>query len=177
MTLVVRTGTNSAGLATSVTSIVNQIASDVPVRDIQTMNDVVAASLTQPRFNTLLLGTFAVVALVLAAIGIYSVLSYSVKRRVSEIGIRLALGARVHDVLRLVVLEALKPTLIGLAIGVAIALVFGRVMSSLIFDVKPGDPITFAVVVVLLAVVSVLASVIPAYRAARVDPNVALRYE
>ena len=177
MTLVARTGTNSTGLATAVTSVVNQIASDVPVRNIQTMNDVVAASLTQSRFNTLLLGTFAVVALILAAIGIYSVLSYSVKRRVSEIGIRLALGARVPDVLRLVVVEALKPTLLGLAIGVAIALVFGRVMSSLIFDVKPGDPITFAIVVTLLAVVSVLASAIPAYRAARVDPNVALRYE
>lgn len=177
MTLVARTETNSAGLASAVSNIVTQIASDVPVTNIQTMNDVVAASLTQPRFNTLLLGAFAVVALILAAIGIYSVLSYNVKRRVSEIGIRLALGARVPDVLRLIVLEALKPTILGLAIGAAIALALGRVMSSLIFDVKPGDPITFAVVISLLAVVSVLASAIPAYRAARIDPNAALRNE
>lgn len=177
MTLVARTETNSAGLATAVSNVVNQIAADVPITNIQTMNDVVAASLTQPRFNTLLLGTFAVVALILAAIGIYSVLSYNVKRRVSEIGIRLALGARVPDVLRLIVVEALKPTLLGLAIGAAIALAFGRVMSSLIYDVKPGDPITFTVVVSLLAVVSVLASAIPAYRATRVDPNAALRNE
>jgi len=105
------------------------------------------------------------------------VLSYNVKRRMSEIGIRLALGARVSDVLRMVLVEALKPTLLGLAIGVGVALAFGRVMSSLVYEVTPGDPITFAVVALLLAGVAMLASVIPAYRAAKVDPNSALRYE
>ena len=177
MTLVVRTEANSAGLATAVSNAIHQIGPDVPIRDIQTMDAFVTASLTQQRFNTLLLGTFAIVALILAAIGIYSVLSYNVKRRVSEIGIRLALGARVPDVLRMVIVEAMKPTLMGLAIGVAIALVFGRVMSSLIFEIKPGDPLTLAVVAILLAFVALVASVVPAYRASRVDPNVALRYE
>ena len=175
--LVVRTGGNSAGLATAVSNAVHQVAPDVPVRGIQTMDDLVATSLTQPRFNTLLLGTFAVVALILAAVGIYSVLSYNVKRRMSEIGIRLALGARVSDVLRMVLVEAMKPTLLGLAIGVGVALAFGRVMSSLVYEVTPGDPITCAVVALLLAGVAMLASVIPAYRAAKVDPNSALRYE
>ncbi len=177
MTLVARTETSAAGLAGAVSNAIHQIGPDVPVRDIQTMDAFVTTSLTQQRFNTLILGTFAVVALILAAIGIYSVLSYNVKRRASEIGIRLALGARVPDVLRMVIVEAMKPTLLGLAIGVVIALVFGRVMSSLIFEVKPGDPLTLAVVALLLAFVALLASAVPAYRATRVDPNVALRYE
>jgi len=175
--LVVRTSGSTAGLATAVSNLVYQLAPDVPVRGIRTMDDLVSASLTQPRFNTLLLGAFAVLALILAAIGIYSVLSYNVKRRVSEIGIRLALGARVPDVLRMVIIEALKPTLLGLAIGAAVALAFGRVMSGLIYEIKPGDPLTFAVVAVLLSIVALFAATIPAFRASRVDPNVALRYE
>ena len=175
--LVVRTGGSSAGLASEVSSLVYQVAPDVPVRSIQTMDDLVSASLSQPRFNTLLLGAFAVLALILAAIGIYSVLSYNVKRRVSEIGIRLALGARVPDVLRMVIVEAMKPTLLGLAIGAAVALAFGRVMSGLIYEIKPGDPFTFAAVAVLLSSVALFASIVPAFRASRVDPNVALRYE
>jgi putative ABC transport system permease protein len=177
MTLVVRTGTSSAGLATAVSNAVHQLDAETPLRNVQTMDDVVKSSLTQQRFNTLLLGTFAVVALVLAAIGIYSVLSYNVKRRATEIGIRLALGARMSDVLRMVILEAIKPTLLGLALGAAIALIFGRVMSSLIYEVKPGDPMTFAVVATVLTVVAIFASAVPAYRAAKVDPNVALRDE
>jgi putative ABC transport system permease protein len=141
------------------------------------MDDVVKASLTQQRFNTLLLGTFAIIALILAAIGIYSVLSYNVKRRVNEIGIRLALGARVSDVLRMVIIEAMKPTLIGVAIGAIIALAFAKVMSSMIYEVRPRDPITFVVVATVLSLVALIASALPAYRAAKVDPTVALRYE
>jgi putative ABC transport system permease protein len=125
----------------------------------------------------LLLGAFAGLALILAAIGIYSVLSYSVKRRVSEIGIRLALGARLPDVLRLVIFEGMKPTLIGVGIGLVLAMLFGRVMSSLVFAVKPGDPLTFVFVAVVLALVALIATVIPAYRATRIDPIQALRYE
>jgi putative ABC transport system permease protein len=100
-----------------------------------------------------------------------------VRRRVGEIGIRLALGARIPDVLRMVILEAMKPTLLGLAIGIAIAFAFGHLISSLTYGVKPSDPLTFVLVSVLLVLVAFLASVIPAYRAARVDPMVALRYE
>jgi putative ABC transport system permease protein len=113
----------------------------------------------------------------LAAVGIYSVLSYNVKRSVREIGIRLALGAQVRDVLRQVVMEGMKPALLGTALGVAGALALGRQLSSLIFEVKPTDPITFVAVTVLLALIAFLATLIPAYRAARVDPMAALRYE
>jgi putative ABC transport system permease protein len=150
---------------------------EVPLRDILTMDELVANSLTQQRFNMLLLGSFAGLALLLAAVGIYSVLSYSVKRSVREIGIRLALGARLGDVLRMVVFEGMKPTLLGVAIGAGGALALGRVLSNLIYQIKPTDPATFLVVTALLALIALLASIIPAYRATRVDPMVALRYE
>jgi putative ABC transport system permease protein len=149
----------------------------MPLRDIFTMDEFVANSLSQQRFSMLLLGSFSGLALLLAAIGIYSVLSYNVKRSVREIGIRLALGANVRDVLRMVVFEGMKPALLGVALGAAGALALGRLLSSLIFEVKPSDPITFLAVTALLALIALLASLIPAYRAAKVDPMVALRYE
>jgi putative ABC transport system permease protein len=149
----------------------------MPLRDIFTMDDLVANSLSQQRFNMLLLGAFAGLAMLLAAVGIYSVLSYSVKRSVREIGIRLALGATLRDVLRMVVYEGMKPALLGVVVGAIGALAMGRVLSSLIYQVKPADPITFLAVTVLLMAVAVLASIIPAYRATKVDPMVALRYE
>jgi putative ABC transport system permease protein len=125
----------------------------------------------------LLLAVFAGLALLLAAIGIYSVLSYSVKRRVREIGIRMALGAQVRDVLRLILIEGMRPTLIGVAIGLAGALALGRVLANLIYGVKPTDPLTFGAVSVLLAAVGLFASIIPAYRATRVEPMKTLRDE
>jgi ABC-type antimicrobial peptide transport system permease subunit len=118
-----------------------------------------------------------VLALILAAMGIYSVLSYSVKRRVQEIGIRLALGARLADVLRMVVVEGMKPVFLGVALGIAGAFALGRVLTSLIYAVKPSDPITFFSAAALLALISLCACMIPAYRATRVDPMAALRYE
>jgi putative ABC transport system permease protein len=141
------------------------------------MDELVATSLSQQRFTLLLLGAFAVLALILAAIGIYSVLSYSVRRRVQEIGIRLALGARISDVLRMIVIEGMRPTLLGVTIGIVGALALGQVMSSLIYGVKPTDPLTFLAVAMVLAIVALSATIIPAYRAAKVDPMVALRYE
>jgi putative ABC transport system permease protein len=116
-------------------------------------------------------------ALLLAAIGIYSVLSYSVRQRVPEIGIRLALGARMSHVLRMVVMEGMKPTLLGAGIGVVAALALGRLVASLIFQVKPTDPVTFLVVAAVLALIALLACIVPAYRASKVDPVIALRNE
>jgi putative ABC transport system permease protein len=177
MTLVVRSASNPKNLITPVANVVQSIDREIPVRDVLTMEELVANSLSQQRFNLLLLGAFAGLALVLAAIGIYSVLSYSVRRRIQEIGIRLALGATLSDVFRMIVVEGMKPTLLGVAIGAAGALALGRVMSSFIYGVSSTDPITFFAVAFALAMVALLASVIPALRAARVDPIVALHYE
>jgi predicted permease len=177
MELVVRSATSPSNMVSAVTNAVHEVDPNIPVRDISTMDDVVSKSLSQPRFNMLLLGIFSGLAVVLAAIGIYSVLSYSVRQRVPEIGVRLALGARLADVLRLVVMEGMKPALIGVAIGIAAALALGRVMASLVYQVKPSDPLTFVAVAALLGLIALLACVIPAYRASRVDPVIALRNE
>jgi predicted permease len=177
MTLVVRSATNPTGIVSAVTNAVHEVNREIPVRDILTMDDLVTNSISQQRFNMLLLGAFAALALLLAAIGIYSVLSYSVKRRAQEIGIRLALGARIGDVLRMVIVEGMKPTLLGVVLGTVGALAMGHVLASLIYGVKPTDPVTFLVVAVLLAAIALFATIIPAYRAAKVDPLVALRYE
>lgn len=177
MILVMRTANDSGAVASAATNAVHEIKSDVPVRDVLSMNEVMANSVAQRRFNMLLLGGFGVLALFLAAIGIYSVLSYSVRRRVQEIGIRLALGAELGDVLRMVVLEGMKPVVVGVALGIAGAFALGRLLASLIFSVRPTDPITFLAAAALLALISLFACVIPAYRATRVDPIAALRYE
>ncbi|MGA8438122.1 MAG: ABC transporter permease [Candidatus Sulfotelmatobacter sp.] len=176
MTLVVRSA-SVGGMVPAVSNAVHEVDREIPLRDILTMDDLVANSLSQQRFNMLLLGAFAGLALLLAGVGIYSVLSYSVRRSVREIGIRLALGARPGDVLRRVVFEGMKPTLLGVAVGSVGALALGRVLSSLIYEVKPTDPVTFLAVTILSAVIALLASIIPAYRATKVDPMVALRYE
>jgi predicted permease len=177
MTLVVRSTTLPGSMVSAVTSAVHSVDPNIPIRDIFTMDDLVTNSLSQPRLNMLLLGVFSAVAVLLAVIGIYSVLSYSVRQKVPEIGIRLALGARLSDVLRLVVIEGMKPALIGVAIGVAGALALSRVVASLIFNVKPTDPLTFAGVTALLGLIALLACLVPAYRASRVNPVVALRNE
>jgi len=177
MTLVVRCTTTPGSMVSAVSSAVLGVDRGIPLRDIFTMDDLVSQSLTQPKFNMLLLGVFAGLAMLLAAIGIYSVLSYSVRRRVPEIGVRLALGARLSDVLRMVVIEGMKPTLLGVAIGVVASLAMGRLVASLIFQVKPTDPMTFIAVAGLLALIALLACVVPAYRASKVDPVIALRNE
>ena len=177
MTLVVRSSSDLSSMVSAVSHAVGEVDSTVPVRDVLTMDDLVENSLSEQRLALYLLGAFAILALVLAAIGIYSTLSYSVKRRVPEIGIRFALGASLRDVLRMVVFEGMRPTLLGLLLGVGGALALARVMSSLIYGVSPSDALTFLFVSVLLAAIALLASIIPARRAAKVDPIVALRYE
>ena len=177
MQLVVRTQSQPTRLVSAVTAAIHSIDSDQPVTDIMTMDNLVGNSLSQRRFSMLLLAAFAVLALLLAAVGIYSVLAFAVRRRVREIGIRVALGAEVKDILRLVITEGMKPALIGLLLGVAGALALGRVLASFIYGIAAYDPLTFAAVAILLVVVALLASIIPAYRAARIEPTRALREE
>ena len=177
MQLVVRTQSQPTRLVSAVTAAIHSIDSDQPVTDIMAMDNLVDNSLSQRRFSMLLLAAFAVLALLLAAVGIYSVLAFAVRRRVREIGIRVALGAEVKDILRLVITEGMKPALIGLLLGVAGALALGRVLASFIYGIAAYDPLTFAAVAILLAVVALLASIIPAYRAARIEPTRALREE
>lgn len=177
LSLVVRTATTPGSAASAIASAVHQVDAAQPVMQVQTMADIVADSVSQQRFNMLLLAAFAGLALLLAVVGIYSVLSYTVRRRVREIGIRMALGAQIGDVLRLVLMEGMKPTLLGLAIGLAGALALGRVMARLVYGVSPADPATFAAVSSLLALAALAASIIPAYRATRVEPVKTLREE
>ncbi len=141
------------------------------------MNQWVAAESAARRFVLQLIGTFALIAIVLTAVGIYGVLSYWMRQRTHEIGIRMALGAQKADVLRMVVRQGLKLALIGVAIGIVCALALTRFLSSLLYGVKPTDPLTFVVVSLILTAVALLACYIPARRAAKVDPMVALRYE
>ncbi|HEY0380182.1 MAG TPA: ABC transporter permease [Pyrinomonadaceae bacterium] len=175
--LVVRAAGDPVQLTAAIRSEVQALDKDLPVYNVKTMEQHVSESAAQPRFRTLLLGIFAGVALVLASIGIYGVISYSVTQRTHEIGLRVALGAQAADVLKLVVWQGMKMALIGIAVGLAGAFVVTRVMSSFLFGVSATDPLTFAGVSLLLAVVSFLACYIPARRATKVDPMVALRYE
>jgi putative ABC transport system permease protein len=147
------------------------------VLNIQTMERVVEESLGQRPFAVKLLVTFAALALVLASVGIYSVLAYTVRQRVREIGIRMALGAPSASVLRLVVLEGLKPTLAGVALGLVLAAGLVRVIGTLLFNVSPYDPRTFALVPAIVVAVGIVATWIPAYRATRVNPIDTLRAE
>ena len=177
MTLAVRTHTDPRSVVSAISDAVNQIDSEVPLLEVKTMQDTVEESLLQQRFTMLLLSGFAGLALLLAAVGIYSVLAYAVRWRVREIGIRMALGAQIRDVLRMVIVEGMKPTLLGVVIGVAGALALGRVLSSVIYGVSARDFATFSIVAVAMTAVGLLASALPAYRATRVDPMKTLREE
>jgi putative ABC transport system permease protein len=168
-------------LITAVRSLTRSIDSDVALANVSTMESRVNASVAQRRFMTLLLGIFAAIALVLSAVGVYSVISYSVAQRVNEIGVRLALGARARDVIGMVLKEGMLLALIGAGIGAVSAFALTRVMtgmlSGMLFSVRASDPVTFAGVAILLGVVSLIACYVPARRASKVDPMVALRCE
>jgi len=147
------------------------------VSKLKTMNDVAAASFAARRFNMLLLAIFAGLALVLSAVGIYGVMSYIVTQRTQEIGIRMALGARTNDVLKLILRNGMTLTLLGVAIGLAGAFALTRLLTTLLFGVRPTDRPTFIAVSMVLVFVALLACYLPARRATKVDPLVALRYE
>jgi putative ABC transport system permease protein len=164
-------------VAGAVRAAVHEIDSALPIFGMQTMSDTVADSLVRPRFLSLLLGAFSVIALALAAVGIYGVMAYSVSQRTQEIGVRVALGARSSDVLKMVLGQGTKLAAVGVGIGLAGAFALTRVMSTLLFEVSVTDPATFAAVVALLAIVALLACYIPARRATKVDPLIALRCE
>ncbi|MFL6208617.1 MAG: ADOP family duplicated permease [Pyrinomonadaceae bacterium] len=175
--LVVKTSVDPLGLAATVRANVWAVDKEQPVSDIRTMEEILSESVARQRFSTLLLGAFAALALVLAAVGLYGVMSYSVAQRTHEIGVRMALGAQTRDVLKLVVGQGLKLVLVGVLIGLAAAFVLTRVMASLLFGVSATDPVTFITISLVLLSVAVLASYIPARRATKVDPLIALRYE
>ena len=177
MIMVVRTDNDPRSDIASIREQVRALDKDLPVYDSKLMEEYLSASVAQPRFNTLLLGIFAVVALLLAAVGLYGVMSYSVVQRTHEIGIRMALGAQQKDVMQMVVGQAFRLTLTGTVMGLAGAWAATRLMSSLLFGVSASDPTTFAGVALLLGTVSLLACYVPARRAMQVDPMVALRYE
>jgi putative ABC transport system permease protein len=177
MTLAIRTRGATSGLVEEVKKQIWSLDNQIPASDVRTMDELMSVSLAQQRFNMLLLGLFAALALILAAVGIYGAMAYAVSQRTHEIGIRTALGAQRRDVLRLVMGDGAKIALFGVVIGIAGALALTRLMAGLLFEVKPTDPATFAAVAILLALVALAACYIPARRAMRVDPMVALRYE
>jgi len=156
---------------------IQEVDRELPVFRVTTMERMVADSMTQRRFAMTLLGVFAFVALILASVGLYGVMSYSVTHRTNEIGIRMALGARVTDVLGMVIRQGMTLSLAGLGIGLAGAFLLTWVMRSLLFGVSWADPATYALVALGLAAVSLLACYVPARRATKVDPMEALRYE
>ena len=177
ITVVLRAGADPLALASAARRAVQAVDPDLPVFAVATMDQLVYRSASAPRFNTALLGIFAALALVLAAVGIYGVMSYAVAQRTHEIGVRVALGAEASDILRQVVRQGMLPAVIGIATGIAGAWGTTRFLSSLLFGVRPTDPTTFTLVPVLLAAVGVLACLLPARRATKVDPVVSLRYE
>jgi putative ABC transport system permease protein len=178
MFVAMRSATSDAtNLTSAAQSVVWGVNRDVPLASIRTMQEVIANSVQRRRFSMLLLTMFAAVAMLLAAIGLYGVMSYSVAQRTKEIGIRMALGARRPDVLALVVKQGMALVFVGIGVGIILSLATTRLISGMLFGITATDPLTFAGVAVLLGVVAFLANYLPAHRAASVDPMVALRYE
>jgi predicted permease len=177
MSVAVRTTTDPHSLAAAVTREARMIDPNVPIYDVKSMEQWLSASLARRSFAMLSLGLFAMVAALLASLGIYGVMSYAVAERTREIGIRMAMGAQTRNVLKLVIKQGMSLAGIGVGIGLVMAAIMTRVMANLLFGVKASDPLTYSVIALLLAGVALLACYLPARRAAKVDPMVALRYE
>jgi putative ABC transport system permease protein len=177
MNLVVRSAAPTAGLVSSAKSAIWSLDRDLPVYRIESMETVVAESTSASRLTLSLLGLFSVVALGLAAVGIYGVMAYSVTQRTNELGIRMALGASTADVVTQVLHEGMRIVVVGLTIGLAAVFVLGRLVQSMLYHTSPRDPLTLIAIAALLTVVSLLACLLPARRATKIDPLVALRCE
>jgi putative ABC transport system permease protein len=177
MTLVIRASSGTAEIGPEVRREVWALDRDLPVSQVTSMEDVVSESVGQQRFNTLLIGLFAATALILAAVGVYGVMSHAVAQRTHEIGVRMALGARGRDVLVMVLRQGLVLTLVGLAVGLAGALALMRVMNSLLYEVSTTDPLVFCGVAAALTLSALMACYVPARRATKVDPLIALRHD
>jgi putative ABC transport system permease protein len=177
MTIVVRSSSDLASLSAAIRDQMWSVDKNIPIPEIRGMNQLLSTSVARPRFNMLLLGIFAAIALVLSAVGVYGVMSYSVVQRTHEIGIRMALGAAKADVLKLVVGQGMRLSIIGIGLGAVAALALTRVLTTMLFGVEPTDPATFVLISVLLTIVTLAACIVPARRATKVDPIVALRYE
>jgi putative ABC transport system permease protein len=177
VTLLVRTATDPLGMLPVIRREVRSLDKNLPVSDAMTLREAVGATLNQQKLYAALIGSFGLVALALAAIGIYGVISYAVARRTHEIGIRMALGAEHSDVLKLVIAQGVLLTLIGLAVGFPATLGLTRLLKSLLYGVSPNDAMTFVLGALVLGSVALLACYIPARRATKVDPMVALKYE
>lgn len=177
LSLVVRTAGDPAAMQPTVLAAIHEVDRDVPIMDVMTLKQLLSESIAQQRFTKTLLEAFAGLALLLAAVGIYSVLTYSVRRRMRDIGIRMALGALPSQVLRMVVMEGMRPTVIGVGIGLVSSFAIGRLLKSLIYGVKPTDAITFVTVSLMLLAIAVAASLLPGYRAMKVQPMKTLRDE
>ncbi len=177
MYLAIKTGVDPLSLTSAVRDAVLSLDREVPVYEVKTMDQLVTSSLAQRQLNMILFAAFSAIALILAAVGIYGVMSYSVTQRTHEIGIRMALGAQQSSVLSLVVRQGMTLALAGVAIGLGFAVALTRLMSSLLFGVSATDPVTFAAIAAILTGVALVACLVPAHRATRVDPMIALRYE
>jgi putative ABC transport system permease protein len=177
MAIVIRSTVEPASVAPALRQAVADVDRTVPVSDIKTMEHIVSESVTQPRFNLFLLGLFGGIALLLSAAGIYGVTAYTVTQRTHELGIRIALGAQVADVLRLVLGQGMIVIGIGLVVGLMASFALLRLMRSLLFGVGENDPLTFVAITLVLLLVALLACYIPSRRATKVDPLTALRYE
>jgi putative ABC transport system permease protein len=177
MTILVRTQNDPSAIVPSLRKAVWSIDPNQPIADVSTMEQIVADSIAQPRLSMLMMGLFGALALILAAVGIYGLLSYAVTQRTQEMGIRMALGARVKDVLGLILKQGMMLVLIGEVFGLVGAFALTRLIRTLLFGVTPTDATTFVVVSAVLTGVALLACYFPARRATKVDPLVALRYE
>jgi putative ABC transport system permease protein len=177
VSLIVRSSAAPSLIISGARAAIREVDSDLPIFDVKTMADALSESVAQPRFYAILLGSFAAIALIIAALGIYGVISYAVSQRTRELGIRIALGAQSDRVVRLVIGHGLTLTLVGILIGVAGAYLLTRLIASLLFGVAPADPLTFTAVAIVFISVACIASYLPARRAAAVDPIIAMRAE